>query len=168
MRRAASSASRSDTRANLDFRRRILDACGVEARTRSIATDWRALASLSPDARVRMATDLGEAGLLQYMETHGWIAGQRSRGGAEALSRPRRATRGRDVNTPGRDVRPHILDDLVTALLAGVGLLRRLRHGLTYLLENARRRMCHAIIALAEAVRGHKDASGASGFGSSG
>lgn len=33
----------------------------------------------------------------------------------------------------------HILDDLVTALLVGFGLLRLLRRGLTYLLENARR-----------------------------
>ena len=33
----------------------------------------------------------------------------------------------------------HILDDLVTALLVGVGLLGHLRRGLTYLLENARR-----------------------------
>lgn len=33
----------------------------------------------------------------------------------------------------------HILGDLVTALLVGVGLLRHLRRGLTYLLENARR-----------------------------
>jgi hypothetical protein len=33
----------------------------------------------------------------------------------------------------------HILDDLVTALLVGVGLLGHLRRGLTYLLANARR-----------------------------
>jgi hypothetical protein len=33
----------------------------------------------------------------------------------------------------------HILDDIVTALLMGVGLLTLLRRGLTYLLENARR-----------------------------
>jgi Transposase DDE domain len=33
----------------------------------------------------------------------------------------------------------HILDDLVTALLEGFGLLGPLRRGLTYLLENARR-----------------------------
>ena len=33
----------------------------------------------------------------------------------------------------------HILDDLVTALLVGAGLLGLLRRGLTYLLENARR-----------------------------
>ena len=33
----------------------------------------------------------------------------------------------------------HILDDLVAALLGGVGLLGPLRRGLTYLLENARR-----------------------------
>lgn len=33
----------------------------------------------------------------------------------------------------------HILDPLVAALLVGVGLLRALRHGLSYLLANARR-----------------------------
>jgi Transposase DDE domain len=33
----------------------------------------------------------------------------------------------------------HILDDLVAALLLGVGLLRALHHGLAYLLANARR-----------------------------
>ena len=33
----------------------------------------------------------------------------------------------------------HILDDLVTALLVGVGLLGPLRRGLAYLLDNARR-----------------------------
>jgi hypothetical protein len=33
----------------------------------------------------------------------------------------------------------HILDELVTALLIGVGLLGALRRGLAYLLANARR-----------------------------
>lgn len=37
----------------------------------------------------------------------------------------------------------HLLDELVTALLVGVGLLRTLRRGLVYLLENARRANGH-------------------------